>query len=229
MQHQPPAVFIDATGPTSWFFNDPKAFRFEEFPEIASFIHAHYVHLADLYGQRYFLRRDLATAREALFNISLPRKACDPDALRCLSTPTTLPVQLAPVRFPEHASVQAEFVPVQSQMGPATVMNTEAVPNSYRGLRFQHTTDDQYVLIIGTGQSWIFSKEFTLPVQKPVSLTIDFNGNIVSVKCNSQRDELRLPAPMANSLGPIDINSWIESADPFIGKMQFFQILDLTE
>ena len=224
MQRRPPAVFIDATGPTSWFFNDSQAFRFERFPEIAGFVKANYVHLADVYGQRYFLRRDLARAREALFAIPLPSKACNPAALLCLKAATTLPEELPPVQIPENAVLETEFVSVQPQIGPATVFNNEAVPNSYRGFRFFHTVQDRYILLVGTGQQWTGSREFVLPDREPVSLTIRFDGNVVNIACNAQHDELHLPHPIANSPGPINLNSWIGSADPFAGKMQFFEI-----
>ena len=64
MKEDPPEMFIDAVGPTSWALNDRKAYNFEQFPEIETFVRLNYAHLADLYGQRYFLRRDLA-ARNA--------------------------------------------------------------------------------------------------------------------------------------------------------------------
>lgn len=229
MQHAPPAVFIDATGPTSWFFNDSTIYRFERFPEIARFVNANYVHLGDLYGQRYFLRRDVAAARDASFNVPLPAKACNPEALACESTAITLPEDLPLDRMPRHTLLQAEFTPVKPQVGPATVFNSEAILNSYRGFRFLHTSGDRYFLLVGTGDRWIGSKEFTLPVRKPVWLTITFNENVVTIRCNSEQDELHLPRAFAASPGPINLNSWIDGADPFIGKMQFFQVLDLEK
>jgi hypothetical protein len=74
------------------------------------------------------------------------------------------------------------------------------------------------------------SKEFILPVGKPVSLNIEFNGDTVKVQCNNeQSDILRLPHVFANSPGAINLNSWIGGADPFAGKMQFFQVVDLQK
>jgi hypothetical protein len=141
-----------------------------------------------------------------------------------------LPKDLPPVTLPEHALLEAEFMAVQPQIGPATVFNNEAVPVSRQGFRFQHTTGDRYVLIVGTGTGYVGSKEFTLRVRETVKLTIEFQGNTVRIRCNdSQTDVLHLPRPFANSPGPINLNSWIGSADPFAGKMQFFQILDLEK
>jgi hypothetical protein len=55
-----PEVFIDAVGPTSWFLTDRKYFGFEQFPDINAFVTANYRFVADLYQQRYYLRRDVA-------------------------------------------------------------------------------------------------------------------------------------------------------------------------
>jgi hypothetical protein len=55
-----PEVFIDAVGPTSWFLTDRKYFGFEQFPEINAFVTANYRFVADIYQQRYYLRRDVA-------------------------------------------------------------------------------------------------------------------------------------------------------------------------
>jgi hypothetical protein len=121
-------------------------------------------------------------------------------------------------------------MPVQPQIGPATVFNNEAVPNSYRGFRFQRIAGDHYILLVGTGDRWTVSKQFTLPVRKPVWLSVEFQGTVVKINCNnSQRDEMHLPHFMADSPGPINLNSWIGSADPFVGKIQFFQIVDLQK
>jgi hypothetical protein len=53
-------LFIDATGPASWFLTDRKTFTFERFPEIDNYVKANYVFVADRYGERFYLRRDLA-------------------------------------------------------------------------------------------------------------------------------------------------------------------------
>lgn len=58
MQRSRPAMFIDATGPTSFvIFNDPKRNGFEAFPEIRSYIEQNYVEIADRFGQRFFAKR----------------------------------------------------------------------------------------------------------------------------------------------------------------------------
>ena len=60
MREDPPEMFIDAVGPTSWALSDPKVFGFQQFAEIDLFINTYYVHVADVFGQHYYLRRDLA-------------------------------------------------------------------------------------------------------------------------------------------------------------------------
>jgi hypothetical protein len=68
MMEDPPEMFIDAVGPTSWALTDRKAYNFEQFPEIETFVRLNYAYLADQYGQRYFLRRDLAARKAKLRN-----------------------------------------------------------------------------------------------------------------------------------------------------------------
>jgi hypothetical protein len=63
MRANPPELFIDAVGPTSWFLRDPKYYGFEQFPEIAEFVKANYVFLANAYDQRYYLRRDRVSVK----------------------------------------------------------------------------------------------------------------------------------------------------------------------
>lgn len=229
MQQKLPALFIDAVGPSSWFLRDPSVFGFEHIPAVAAIIQKHYVHLGNFYDQRYYLRNDLAAKREATYNISLSTKVCDAKALRCLATPITLPATLPALQIPKHALLEAEFVPVGTQIGPATVFNNEAIPNSCRGFRFVHTTGENYALLVGIGRKYVASREFNLPERKPVWLTVEFNDNVVKVKCNSQHDELHLPNAMADAAGTIQLNSWLGDSDPFIGKMQFFQVTDLTQ
>jgi hypothetical protein len=57
LRENPAELFVDAVGPTSWDMQDRKRFRFEQFPEIDSYIKANYAHLIDRFGQRYFVRR----------------------------------------------------------------------------------------------------------------------------------------------------------------------------
>ena len=228
LRKNPAELFIDATGPTSWFLTNPKYFGYEQFPEVSAFVRAHYVHLVDLYGQRYFLRRDLAARRELAFSQPLPVKSCTTEALRCIDNPVTLPRTLPPVRMPRHALLQAEFMPVMPQIGYATVFSNEAKPNSFQGFQFQHVTGDRYRLVLGLGDQRIISKELLLPQGKPATLALEFDENLADIRCNGASvDQLRLPHPVADSPGPITLDSWIDGARVFSGKIQFFQITDL--
>jgi hypothetical protein len=58
LRQHPAAMFIDANGPhgTCCGFDH----KFEEVPEIASYVGSNYVHVIDAYSQRFFIRRDLA-------------------------------------------------------------------------------------------------------------------------------------------------------------------------
>lgn len=60
LRKSPPEMFIDAVGPASFAMTDRTIYNFEQFPEIQYFVNTNYVHLADRYGERYYLRRDLA-------------------------------------------------------------------------------------------------------------------------------------------------------------------------
>jgi hypothetical protein len=59
LRANPPEVFIDAIGPTSWFLVDRKYFGFDQFPSIAAFVGANYILVKDDFKQRIFLRKDL--------------------------------------------------------------------------------------------------------------------------------------------------------------------------
>jgi hypothetical protein len=61
LRANPPEVFIDAIGPSSWFLVDRKYFGFEQFPAIAAFVGANYMFVRDDFGQRIFLRKDLVS------------------------------------------------------------------------------------------------------------------------------------------------------------------------
>ena len=221
-------LFIDATGPTSWFLTDPKIFTFEKFPEIDAYVKANYIYLADLYGQRYFLRRDLASKREQAFEQLLPSKTCAAGAVSCMTSTVILPRQLPSVRIPGHALLEAEFMPVTPQIGYATVFSKDALPDSYHGFQFQHVADDRYRLVLGIGDQWTTSKEVFLPQSKPVMLSIELNGKTVNIRCNGTPvDEMHLARPMADAGGPITLNSWIQGERVFFGRMQFFQVVDL--
>lgn len=228
LRQNPAELFIDATGPASWFLSNPKYFGFEKVPEIAAFINANYVHLADLYAQRFYLRRDLAARRELALSQPLPAKNCTAGALLCIDKPVTLPQDFAPVQMPRHALLETEFLPITSQAQYATVFSNEAKAGSFQGFQFQHVANNRYRLVLGLGSQWAISKEILLPQRKPVSLSIELTESTATINCNgAQINQLRLPHPLADSPGPMSLNSWIGGTRVFSGKVQFFQIVDL--
>jgi hypothetical protein len=230
LKANPPELFIDAIGPASWFLSSSQYFGFERVPDIAAFVNANYVHLTDLYRERYFLRRDLAAKREAQFDRPLPLKACAAQSVRCLDSPVTLPLQLPAIQMPARYRIEAEFMPIGSQIGTATVFNSEARPNSFQGFRLQHVTGDRYTLLVGLGNEWAVSNHFELPEGKPAFVTIETDGHRLRIENNGSRlDELHLSKPIADAPGPITIGSWIDGMCPFSGKVQFFQIIDLDK
>jgi hypothetical protein len=230
LQAHPPALFIDAVGGGSWFLSQREYWGFELVPSIKAFVDEGYVHLIDIYGQRYFMRRDLAVKREADFNRPLPQRACSPSALRCSNEAITLPHELPPTQIPAHSRIDLEFMPIHRQLGPATVFNTEKTPFSNRGLRIQYVDKDRYILTIGVGDHWSTSKEFLLPQDKVASLSIDLNGTTVTLENNGARvDEIHLSHPYADAGGPITLGSWIGGLDPFSGKIQFLQVVGLDK
>ena len=222
-----PALFIDAIGPASWFLSSREYYGFERIPEIADFVKNHYTHLIDLYQERYFLRRDLAAHRDLEFSQPLPPKQCAPATVVCLDTAVTLPRELPPVHIPAHARIEVEFMPIGQQIGVATVLNNEAHPNSFRGFRLQHVSEDRYILLVGLGDRWAVSREFVLPEGKTASIAIEVSEHILRIENNgSKLDELQLARSIADSPGPVDVGSWIGGMDPFSGKIQFFEIID---
>ncbi len=229
-QSKPPALFIDAIGQTSWFLREREFWTFELIPSIKEFVDQRYVHLIDIYGQRYFLRRDLAAKRETEFNRPMPEIACSPSAVRCSDRPITLPTELPVTNIPRHARIDVEFMPIHHQLGPATVFNTEKTPFSFRGLRLQHLNGDRYFLLIGLGDSWAKSKEFSAPQGKVSLVSIELNERMITIKQNEALvDEVHLARPFADAGGPVTLESWIGGVDPFSGKVQFLQIMDLDK
>jgi hypothetical protein len=199
-------------------------------PSIKEFINQRYVHLIDLYGQRFFLRRDLAAKREIEFNRPMPELACSPAAVRCTTRATTLPTELPATNIPAHAQIDIEFMPIHDQLGPATVLNTEKRAFSSHGFRLRHVRDDRYFLLVGVGDHWVISKEFPAPQGQVAHVSIQLSGTTVTLKKDDALvDEIRLPRPFADAGGPINVGSWIEGVDPFSGKVQFLQILDLDK
>jgi len=230
LQSNPPALFIDAVGWTSWFVREPEFWGFHLIPSIKQFVDQRYVHLIDLYGQRYFYRRDLAAKREKDFNRAMPELACSPSAVLCSKRPITLPAELPATKIPGRAQIDIEFMPIHNELGPATVFNSEKTAFSFRGLRLQHAEKDRYFLLIGVGDHWLTSKEFSAPESKLAFVSMQLNGATISLKHNGELvDDLHLPAPFADAGGPINVESWIGGADPFSGKVQFVQIVDLDK
>jgi hypothetical protein len=229
----PPELFIDAMGPTSWPNRDVK--DFEQLPEIAAFIGTNYVRLAESYGQVYFVRRDLAARARS---VRQPN-ACAPRALRCVDVPLrsytpagalrdvtkTLPA----IEMPRHALIEVQFTPAGAQTANATIFNNEAIPHSRRGFRFQTIGDDRYRLILGTGDRWAFSKSVLLPPGKPALISIEMNETDVYIRANANTvDEMHLASPMLDAPGLITLGSWIDGYCRFSGTIGFFQIVDLT-
>jgi hypothetical protein len=229
LQADPPALFIDAIGPTSWFIQQREYWGFELVPSIKDFVERRYVHLIDIYGQRYFMRRDLAAKREAEFSRPLLNVACEATALRCYDHPITLPTELPPTNIPQHARIDITFTPIHNQLGPATVFNSEKTPSSYRGLRLQYVEKNRYVLLIGVGDRWVISKSFSKPQGSTAFASIELDGTDAKLKEDGRLiDDIHLPHPFVDSGGPLNLGSWISGVDPFSGTVQFVQILDLN-
>ena len=228
LSHNPPELIVDAIGTDSWAFEDNAIYGLNQVPEIARFVNDFYRHVADAYGERFFLRADLA----ARFNSVTPPKACSPAALRCIASPrrfygegvTSLIMDdQPPIKIPEHALIEIQFTPFGRQPANATIFNNEAAPNSFRGIRFQNTGGDFYKLMVGLGDRWAFSKPIWLPEGKPVWLSIEFAGKEVRIQANGKAaDTLHLFAAMVDSPGPITLGR-------FTGTMQFFQLVKLVE
>jgi 4-amino-4-deoxy-L-arabinose transferase-like glycosyltransferase len=73
LQRRPPDLFIDAIDTSHGGFANRQAFGFEVIPEINAFVQVNYIHVLDAYGQRFYMRRDLARGAAAIllqFNAS---------------------------------------------------------------------------------------------------------------------------------------------------------------
>ena len=82
--------------------------------------------------------------------------------------------------------------------------------------------------MVGWGPEWAVSDVMVLPRRKAVYLSVEFNGDVVTIVCNgAKRDEMRLPKRMLDSPGPITVGSWIGHQRAFLGNVQVFQIRDL--
>jgi len=61
-------------------------------------------------------------------------------------------------------------------------------------------------------------------------VSIELNGTTVTLTKNRALvDEVHLQRPFADGGGPVTIGSWIGGGDPFSGKVQFVQIVDLDK
>jgi hypothetical protein len=226
LQRHRPELFIDAIDTSHGGFKDRKSYGFDLIPDITSFVQGNYVHLLDAYGQRFYIRRDLA---QSVAGIGEPRK-CDVQAISCFEagTGSRIPADLPPVQMPEHALVEATFTPEVNEALYATVFSNEGSFTTHQGFQFLHMQNDRYRLGVGWGPEGMLSQEVWLPQKRPVSLAIEFNGNAITIACNGgQRVEMRIPKRMQDSPGPITIGSWIGHQRPFVGNIQFFQIRDL--
>ena len=225
LQHHPPELFIDANDTSFGDFAHRSVYGFRQIPEIDSYIQAKYVRFLDQYGQRFYIRRDLAAT---VAGVGEPRQ-CDPQALRCfVPTPDSwIPADLPAIQMPEHALVEAVFTPEAKQDRLATVFSNEGSPK-HQGFQFLHMENDRYRLGVGWGLNGALSEELLLPQRKPVYLSIEFNGKLVTIVCNGVKSaEMRLPERMEDSPVPITVGSWLGHQRPFLGNIQFFQIRNL--
>jgi hypothetical protein len=235
LSRSPPELFIDAIGTNSWGLDNNEMFGIEQVPEIARWFHDFYRHVADGYGERFYLRADLVSRAAS---VKMPT-ACAPAAVRCIASPRryygegiTTPIMdnQPPLNLPQHALIEVQFTPFGRQTPDATILNNEAAPRSFRGFRFQNIGGDLYRLLIGMGDRWVASQPIPLADSKPEWLSIEFVGTDVRIRANGAIvDTMHLPARMADAPGPITVGSWITGACRFMGTIQFFQIVDLDK
>lgn len=233
----PPEVFVDAVGATSWSFTDRSRYNFEQFRDIAAFVDTNYDHFADAYEQRYFVRRDLAPNEGS----AIVPKHCAPEALACMDRPSLalagdaalVPTikNLSAVEMPYHALIEVRFTPMAHQIANATVFSNEEVPNSQLGFRFQNIGGDWYRLILGLGDDgWAFSKAVSLLSGKAAAISIEIQGSDVYLKVNGTAfDDMHMRSAMADAPGEVTVGSWINGECPFTGQIRFFQIVDLSK
>lgn len=233
LSHNPPELIVDAISTNSWFMDDRAKFGLDQAPEIARFVNDFYRHIADAYGERFFLRADLMARAGA---VKMP-ESCATAAVRCEPSPrrfygggVTTPVMdnLPAVKLPDHSLLEVHFTPFGRQTENATILNNEAAANSLRGFRLQNVGGDLYQLLLGVGDRWVFSKPIYLADGKPVRFSIEFSGTEVRIVANDAVvDSMHLPAVVADAPGPITFGSWINGACRFSGTIDFFQIVDL--
>lgn len=218
LQQHRPEMFVDALALSCCYVAHPRN-RFEVVPAIKAYIDSHYVQVADRWNMRFFLRRDLAGVGEG--------GACAADAIRCYQSSAGAPVPLPPVRMPQHARIDAEFVPLTPQEDAAVVFGSEAPAGVAQGFRFQCAGSGTYRLLVGAGGRWVSSRELDLPDGQKAALSIEFKGKSVTISCNgSRREEMELPDTMSDAPGPIALGSWTGGRG-LMGAIASFQIRDL--
>jgi hypothetical protein len=236
LTRNPPELFVDAVGPASWSVTDRSVYNFEQFPDIASFVSVNYRRLPDYYGQRFYLRLDLA---ERIRELPMP-PTCAAEAIACVAAPLSshssdgsyldVTQKLGPVTMPPHARIDVQFTPAGAQTKDATLFNNEAVPHSFRGFRFQSIGQDRYRLLLGLGNQWALSKSVQIPAGNRASVSIEINDRDVHLRLNGRGfDDMSLPQPMSDAPGPITLGSWIDGYCRFEGTIDFFQIVRVGE
>jgi hypothetical protein len=227
MKRTRPRLFIDVVGPASFagnygVFADRKTGGFETIPEIRSFIEANYVQATEAYGERFYLRRDLAVSNAT-------QKRCEAAALRCYDgSNSAFSTTLAPLRLPDHVILEVVFTPEPKQDRYATVFSNDISPDEHKGFQFHHVGNDLYQLAIGLGGQWARSKPVLAPPGLPSAVSVEFNLRTVTIFYNGVKsEELQLPVRMIDSDAPITIGSWLGQHRLFQGKIQVFQIRNL--
>ena len=233
LRNNPPQLIVDAIGNNSWAVGDNATYGIEQVPEVARFVHDSYRHIANGYGERFFLRADLVP-RDALVK---PPLTCEPAAVRCTASPrrfypdgvTTPSMEDLPATdVPEHALIEVQFTPFGRQSENAVILNNEAAPGSFRGFRLQNVGGDLYQLWLGLGNRWAQSRPILLPDSKLEWLSIRLDGTGVLIEVNGAvADIMHLPSAVVNSPSKITMGAGIDGANRFSGTIQFFQLVDL--
>jgi hypothetical protein len=229
MRRHPADLFVDGAGTSMYLtpFQDRSKTGFALFPEIRSYILANYLYVASIYGDRLYIRRDLASSVAGI----AARRACDSQALRCFvpGEDTVLPVELAAVPMPPHALLEARFTPEADQPPSAVVFaGGDSAAGAYR-FQLQFAGNDEYRLAIGTGTDWRYSPTLKFPQKKPVDFSAEFTSRSVKIMLGGQpAGEVSLPAPMAQSTSGITLGSAADGKQAFVGNIQFFQIREVV-
>lgn len=234
LKANPAEMFIDAVNSSSIWLTDPSLHGFDQFPHIARYIDDNYLDVGTAYGHRYYLRRDLV-ARNGVPKLELER-TCTDRAVRCAESVIGQSRTLPSLRMPGHALLRVEFSAVSPQEDKVVVFtnavndpSADTISGPPRGFRLRHVLADRYQLEVGIGSTWIGSKQIPVKPEEYLALAIEFNGNVVTIKRGDELiDELHLPRPMADSAGPIVLNSFQTAGQGrFRGNIRFFEIKDL--